>query len=76
MAKANVIRNEVDPEPVEIIAQHIADVADAMKAINSTRLSRRAICLLVRDQTGLGICDISKVLDSLSDLEKDYLKKK
>lgn len=72
--KVKIIRNEIDPEPVEVIAQSIADVADAMKAIHRTRLSLRAVALLVKDQTNLGMGDIFKVLNSLQSLEKQYLK--
>jgi hypothetical protein len=72
--KVKVVHNEVDPEPIEIIAQSIIDIDAAMKAINNTRLSRRAVVLLIKDQTNLSIGDINRVLTAIGELKKYYIK--
>lgn len=75
MGKVIVKRNVENPEPVEIIAQSIIDIADAMKRIEVAALSRRAIVCLIKDQSGLPARDINCVLDCLRDLKADFIKK-
>jgi len=67
----------IQPEPpiaAEIIATAIVDIAQAMKAINNTRLTRKAIVALIQDQSKLSKNTINIVLNNLNDLEKDWLK--
>jgi len=67
----------IQPEPTiaaEIIATAIVDIAQAMKAINNTRLTRKAIVALIQDQSKLSKNTINIVLNNLNDLEKDWLK--
>lgn len=76
MASANlkVKRNEENPEPIEIIAQSIIDIAEGMKKINESKLNRRALIVLLKDQTGLPGRDINLVLNSLAALKDDFIK--
>lgn len=60
--------------PAEIIATSIVQIAEAMKAINSTRLTRRAIIALIQDQSKLPKKTIEIVLNNLDALETDWLK--
>lgn len=73
---AVVKRSEIDPEPVEIIAQAIIDISDAMKTVASSRLSRRAIVTLVHEQSKIARRDIELVLNNLEQLERTWLKAK
>lgn len=80
MAKKNapeiiVKKDEVNPEPLEVIAKSIIEVADACAKMNSSKLNRRAILLLLKDLTGLPMADIGKVLDAAPKLKDHYLKK-
>lgn len=60
--------------PAEIIATSITEIASAMKALSSTRLSRRAIVTLIHDQSKVPKRTIEVVLNNLEGLEKDWLK--
>jgi hypothetical protein len=64
-----------EPTPVEIIEKSIVDITAGMKKLNSTRLTRRALILLIADSSHVNRGDVSKVLDSLDQLETLYLKK-
>lgn len=58
----------------EVIASSIVEIAAAMKAINETRLTRRAIVALIANRSKLGHGVIEIVLNNLDDLENDWLK--
>jgi hypothetical protein len=70
----SVKRDETNPEPVEIIARSIIEIADAMKRINASRLNRKAVVILIQAATGHSKSTIVDVLDCLTTLEKLYLK--
>jgi hypothetical protein len=60
--------------PVEVIATSIVQISDAMKAINNTRLTRKAVVALIHDHSKLPKKTIEIVLNNLSELEKTWLK--
>lgn len=62
--------------PVEIIAQSIEAIAAGMKKLNSTRLTKRALVILIAEQSHVNRGDVLKVLDALDALEKVWLKSK
>lgn len=64
-----------DAQPVEIIEQSIVEIAQAMKKINSTRLTRRAIVTLIHANSRVNKGDIEIVLNNLDELERTWLKK-
>lgn len=66
--------NEENPEPVELIAQSIIDVADAFKKIDSGKLKRKTIVILIQDITKLPQRDIEAVLNAAAQLKERYLK--
>lgn len=66
--------NEENPEPIEIIAQSVIEIAQAFKKIEASKLSRRAIVLLINDKCSCGISAINEVLDVIPKLEKFYIK--
>jgi len=74
MAKTIIKKNEENPETVEVIAKSIIDIAEAMQRIENTPLNRRALVVLIKDQTGLPQRDINLVLNSITDLKKDFIK--
>jgi len=63
--------------PVEIIAQAIVDIGKGMKRLTASRLSERALVVLLKDACGsdVSIHSIEKVLRKLGDLERIYIKK-
>lgn len=73
--KAIVVkRDEDNPEPVEIIASAIIDIASFMRGLDRSRLNKRALVVLIQDATKLNKWHIETVLKSLNDLERLYLK--
>lgn len=66
--------NETNPEPVEIIASGILTIASAMKAVNASRLSRKAIVGLIHLESKLPRRDIEIVLNNMDNLERLWLK--
>lgn len=60
--------------PAEIIASAIVQIGNAARAINSTRLSRKALVALIHDQSKVSKKTIDIVINNLADLEKDWLK--
>lgn len=78
-SKAQTVRiksNEENPEPIEIIAQSIIDVSAAFEKIAQSRLSKRAVVLLIRDATrNISINDIEVILDVVPRLKDIYLKR-
>jgi hypothetical protein len=63
-----------EPIAAEIIADSIVQIAEGMRRINSTRLTRKAIVILIQSQSKVPRLDIEIVLNNLADLEKDWLK--
>lgn len=62
--KTKIIQTE-PPIPVEIMAQAIKEITDAMRAIDRSRLQRRTIVALIHDQSKLAehvICFEPEVL--------------
>lgn len=68
------ITQPAEPIAAEVIASSIVQIADAMRAINSTRLNRRAIVALIHDQSKISKRTIEIVLNNLDSLEHDWLK--
>jgi hypothetical protein len=66
---------DVDPVPVEIIAESIVKISKAMEAISKTRLNRRALIVLISESSGTPRTHVKNVLDSLQQLAEDYLTK-
>ncbi|PYS52418.1 MAG: hypothetical protein DMF68_01530 [Acidobacteria bacterium] len=65
-----------EPLPVEVIEQAIVDIADGMKKLNSTRLTRKAIVTLLHASSGVNKGTIEIVLNNLELIEHTWLKKK
>ncbi len=81
MPKQTVVieTKEENAEPVEIIADAILKVSEAMDKLNNSRLSRRAIVLLIHDAIGavyISKKQIGYVLDYAPKLKDYYIKTK
>lgn len=63
--------NEV---PVEILADAIVHVARAAQQLLNSRLTKRAIVLLLHESSGVGKRDIEYVLDHAASLAAVYIK--
>lgn len=65
-----------DPIPVEILAQSIKDISEGFKRMDASRLSRKALVLLISEHSGVGRNQVTYVLNTLAELERIYLKPK
>ncbi len=75
MSKLKITQPE-PPIPAEVIANAIVDIAEGMKSVNSTRLTRRAIVTLIHENSGIARKTIEIILNNMDTLEDDWLKKK
>jgi hypothetical protein len=75
-APISIAQDPNAPVPAEVIATSIEQIAAAMRQINSTRLTRKALVALIHDQSKLPKRDIELVLTNLEGLERDWLKPK
>lgn len=79
-----VTTDEENPIAVELVAEAIIAISDAMKKMKDSRLKRRAIILLIADncasinrgykRTIIGNKHIEAVLDSIDSLRDAYIK--
>jgi hypothetical protein len=69
-----VIVNDTETTP-EMLASAIEEVAAGARKLLNSRLSTRAITVLLKDATGLPMADIEAVLRSAACLDVRYLKK-
>lgn len=60
----------------EIFIGTIEKISESIKKFRSTRATDRLVVALIADQTRMTKKEIQKVIDSLADLEKNYLKPK
>lgn len=81
MAKENpsvkIVKDGDKVVQVEIMEQAIVDVATAARKLLNSKLTKRAILVLIRDSiigNNIGLKDIEVVLDCASKLDKRYLK--
>jgi hypothetical protein len=69
----------VEPEkeiPTEILAESILELSEGIKKVRAGRLNDRALFILLRDATGVGINEIESIVDALENLDRRYLKPK
>ena len=57
-ARLRVKRDEIDPEPIEVIAKSIIETAAAIRCMNASRLKRATLVALIHDHSKLGKRDI------------------
>lgn len=74
-AKQEDVEVKVMASSLEALADNIATVSRVGKALEQSRLTRRAIVLLLRNLTCLSSASIETVLNALPRLEETFLKK-
>jgi len=62
-------------QPVDEIAAQIEALSSGMEKLLSGRLNKKAILVLLRETSGLGMRDIEKVLEAARSLRTHFLKK-
>lgn len=72
--KKNPVIVGTDDVGPEILAKAIVEVADAAKKLLSSRLTKKAILVLLKDKTGLPQHAIESVLDGAARLD-EYVKR-
>jgi hypothetical protein len=60
------------PETPEVLAMAITDISDGMKRLLASGLNRKAIEVLLFDATHVPKRQITKVIDALGDMKRDY----
>lgn len=80
LTEANKVAKQIGKssykENIAIIAEAIAVTSKSIRELNGSQLKRRAVLLLIRDQTNMGIGDIEAVLNAAARLDTEYLKPK
>lgn len=80
MAKKKTIKVVENPTDIrdeesqfEVMTTAIESIAESMRLIEKTRMSRKMLVVLIHDHTGIYKTTINNVLDSMAGLEKTYL---
>lgn len=77
--KAVVRRDEIDPEPVELIAKSIIEISEGMKKFDAL-IARRGLVALIYEASpasaSLSKRTINAVLDAMADLNRQFIPKK
>lgn len=66
--------NEVNPEPLELVAKSIIQIAETFEKIKSSPLRQHTVIIILKDMTGLSQRDIKAVLEAAADLKRYALK--
>lgn len=67
-----VVKNEVKPEPTEILAEAIIRIGENFEKLQKSGLNKHAIVVLVCEATKLPKRDVNLVLESLAKLKGWY----
>lgn len=73
--KIEIVQGD-EPVATQIMEESIVAIAEGMRRLESTRLTRKAIIALIQHQSKLSQKTIDIVLNNLVDLERDWLKPK
>lgn len=74
MKQVTVKKNEENPEPDQVIADHLRRISEAMRRLDSGPLKRHTLVLLLHDYSKVSKRDINLILDGIEALEQTYLK--
>lgn len=75
MGTKRVVLKDAESEPVVeqvVLTRAIVDISAAMKRLTASGLNRKAIVVLVHDQSRIAKRDIELVLNNLEALAEDY----
>lgn len=70
--KINVIQDEEEEIPQEILAEAIVNISKAFKSLAKSGLNRRAIVALIHDNSRIAKRIIEMVLNNLEALKENY----
>ena len=78
MKKAEVIKDQGNPVVIQVLEEAIVNISRSIKKVLNGNISRRAIVLLIQDNTSPKVSqnEIRAVLDSIESLETTYITKK
>ncbi len=71
--KEIAVKRSEGSEPIEVIAEHITKISEAVASLMNGLLKEKTIVLLLAASSGLGKRDILKVLRAIESLGADYL---
>lgn len=77
MSKVTIVKDNDKVIETKIMEEAIVQVANAARKLLSSKLTKRAVFVLIKDSMsggGLPLKDIELVLDCASKLDKRYLK--
>lgn len=74
MAKQPDAKTAVENIPVEELEKAIVEISAGMRKLRNSRLTERAILVLLQDSTGQSMRNIQAVLKGLEGLERRFLK--
>lgn len=69
-----IVKDKENPIGVEVLEQAIVNLSDGMKAIQNSRLTTKALVVLLHHATKVPQYQVESVLDALESIEKIYLK--
>ena len=70
--KVTVIQDAENPILPEILAASLKSIGDAVRQWDRAGLKRRALIVLIHDQSKVPLRDIEVVLNNLVDMHKDW----
>lgn len=73
--KANVIQDEEDQIPVDILAKSIVAISDGFKRVTRSGLNERALVCLIHEASGVGKPAIRDVLACIDQLKEKFIRK-
>lgn len=72
--QVTILRNEKEPESLELVAQAILDIDAAFKRIVNGPIKQHVIVLLLSHETKISQRDVKKVLDAAARLRNTILR--
>lgn len=72
MAKKIEVQQPEKEIPKKILAEAIVQIGTDMRKLYEGGLNRKAVVVLLKHSTGLRMCEIENVLDSIIDLRAMY----
>lgn len=72
MAKVTVNQDAENPVLPEILATSLKSIGDAVRQWDRVGLKRRALVVLIHDQSKIPMRDIEIVLNNLVDMQRDW----
>jgi len=72
MTNIKIVKNEVKPEPTEILAEAVIRIGENFERLQKSGINKNAIIILIHDYTKISKRDINLVLESLAKMKGWY----